>query len=343
MTQVTVARAALGYGAYVKFKGAIPMARLPIFTLVLAMAGALCGADPAAAQATRTWVSGVGDDVNPCSRTAPCKTFAGAISKTAAGGEINCLDPGGFGTLTITKSITVDCTGTMGSTLNSGGINGFVVNDSLSATPRTSKVVLRGLSINGAGTTPGLNGIRFISGASLVVENVFILNQTSGSGINIAPSLGTARIVINNTQVRNSGSASGAGLAVVPTGSGGATVSVTNSSFDNNSNGILASVAGTTGQVLVDVANSSMSNNTANGLSITGGAGSVNVMATRLNASGNGSTGMIETGSNSFIRIGSSTVTGNNVGVSGNNVFSFGNNHIIGNTTNGTTDVAVLN
>src|SRR5438477_3797204 len=47
------------------------------------------------AQATRTWVSGVGDDVNPCSRTAPCKTFAGAISKTAGGGEIDVLDPGG--------------------------------------------------------------------------------------------------------------------------------------------------------------------------------------------------------------------------------------------------------
>src|SRR5216684_8686022 len=60
------------------------------------------------AQATRTWVSGVGDDANPCSRTAPCKTFAGAISKTAKGGEIDALDPGGFGAVTITKSITID-------------------------------------------------------------------------------------------------------------------------------------------------------------------------------------------------------------------------------------------
>ena len=68
---------------------------------------ALLFAAPANAQATRTWISGVGDDANPCSRTAPCKTFAGAISKTAAGGEIDCLDPGGFGTVTITKSITI--------------------------------------------------------------------------------------------------------------------------------------------------------------------------------------------------------------------------------------------
>ena len=76
---------------------------LPLF----AAAFALFFAAGAQAQATRTWVSGVGDDVNPCSRTAPCKTFAGAISKTANGGEIDCLDPGGYGTLTITKSITV--------------------------------------------------------------------------------------------------------------------------------------------------------------------------------------------------------------------------------------------
>src|SRR6059058_5561540 len=90
----------------------------------------------AQAQATRTWVSGVGDDLNPCSRTAPCKTFAGAISKTAAGGEINCLDPGGFGTVTITKSITIDCGGTFGSILASG-VNGVNVNDSATATPNT--------------------------------------------------------------------------------------------------------------------------------------------------------------------------------------------------------------
>src|SRR5712691_3114554 len=67
----------------------------------------------AQAQATRTWVSGVGDDANPCSRTAPCKTFAGAISKTAACGEISVLDPGGFGAVTITKSITIDGDGTL--------------------------------------------------------------------------------------------------------------------------------------------------------------------------------------------------------------------------------------
>src|ERR1044071_1683124 len=83
--------------------------RIALGLLVTAIAVFAVNTSPAQAQATRTWVSGVGDDVNPCSRTAPCKTFAGAISKTAAGGEINCIDPGGYGTVTITKSITLDC------------------------------------------------------------------------------------------------------------------------------------------------------------------------------------------------------------------------------------------
>src|SRR5688500_2946121 len=98
------------------------------FALVCAVlaggAATLMLAAPAQAQATRTWVSGVGDDANPCSRTAPCKTFAGAISKTAAAGEINCLDPGGFGGLTITKSIMIRCDYTEGGVLSAGaGVN----------------------------------------------------------------------------------------------------------------------------------------------------------------------------------------------------------------------------
>src|SRR5207247_6500229 len=104
------------------------------------------------AQATRTWVSGVGDDANPCSRTAPCKTFAGAISKTAAGGEISVLDPGGYGTVTITKSITIDGSSVVASILNSG-VNGVIVNGS------GVTVTLRRIMINGAGTSPGLRGV----------------------------------------------------------------------------------------------------------------------------------------------------------------------------------------
>src|SRR5258705_3485893 len=99
-----------------------------LFAIALVFLAPFLAAAPANAQATRTWVSGVGDDANPCSRTAPCKTFAGAISKTADQGEIDCIDPGGFGAVTITKSITIDGAGTMGSIL-AAGTNGIIVND----------------------------------------------------------------------------------------------------------------------------------------------------------------------------------------------------------------------
>src|SRR5215210_5395387 len=113
----------------------------------------LACASAAQAQATRTWVSGVGDDVNPCSRTAPCKTYAGAISKTAANGIISTLDPGGFGAVTITKSIMIDATGQIGGVLASGS-SGVTVNATA-----TDVIVLRGLEIHGANFT-GINGVR---------------------------------------------------------------------------------------------------------------------------------------------------------------------------------------
>src|SRR5262245_57261072 len=136
-------------------------------------------AAPANAQATRTWVSGVGDDVNPCSRTAPCKTFAGAISKTADTGIINCFDPGGFGAVTITKSITIDCSNTIAGVLATLGSNGINVNGA------GIHVILRGLDIEGAGS--GGTGINFLQGASLTVERCNIFGFQS-LGIDFSPS-----------------------------------------------------------------------------------------------------------------------------------------------------------
>src|ERR1700742_3537793 len=104
------------------------MTRFALPTTILGgVVFALLQAAPAQAQATRTWVSGVGDDVNPCSRTAPCKTFSGAISKTATGGIINCIDSAGFGTVTIGKNLTIDCRPFLGGVLASG-VNGINVN-----------------------------------------------------------------------------------------------------------------------------------------------------------------------------------------------------------------------
>jgi len=143
----------------------------------------------ASAQAPRTWISGVGDDVNPCSRTAPCKTFAGAISKTAAGGEINCLDNGGFGSVTIMKSMTLDCTGTQGSILGSG-MNGVVINGDAVV------VRIRGLNLNGAST--GLNGIRVMKAQSVLVENTVVDGFSTGVSVE-----GPAKVFLSNVSVRN--------------------------------------------------------------------------------------------------------------------------------------------
>ncbi|HET9365372.1 MAG TPA: right-handed parallel beta-helix repeat-containing protein [Candidatus Angelobacter sp.] len=147
-----------------------------LLAIVIMGAGMMYG------QASRTWVSGVGDDANPCSRTAPCKTFAGAISKTAAGGEIDALDPAGFGALTITKAITLDGGGGQVASVLVAGTNGIVVQ----AGPN-DVVILRNLRINGivGSGNGGINGIRFLSGKDLNVENCYIFGFTT-NGLDIA-------------------------------------------------------------------------------------------------------------------------------------------------------------
>lgn len=152
----------------------------------------------AQAQATRTWVSGVGDDANPCSRTAPCKTFAGAISKTAAGGEIDALDPGGFGTVTITKAITIDGGAGQVASVLASGTNGINVNAGVN-----DVVILRHLTINGISGTGagGLNGVRYSSGAALHIQDCYIFGFTQ-DGVNVATTA-TAALFVNNTFVTN--------------------------------------------------------------------------------------------------------------------------------------------
>jgi len=144
------------------------------------------------AQANRTWVSGVGDDVNPCSRTAPCKTFAGAIGKTVVGGEIDALDPGAFGPVIISKSITIDGTGVLAGILAAHG-NGITI-DSRETTNLIS-VRLRGLSLNGLGT--GGSGIRVVSANRVVIEDCVI--DGFAGGVDVA----AGSVFVKNTAIRN--------------------------------------------------------------------------------------------------------------------------------------------
>jgi len=254
------------------------------------------------AQATRTWVSGVGDDVNPCSRTAPCKTFAGAISKTAAGGEIDVLDPGGFGAVTITKSITIDGGGTFASVLASA-TNGINVNAGAS-----DVIILRNLSINGAGTTLGLNGINFHTGRKLVVENLTIENF-SQTGILIAPT-SAAQVVISDSTLK----ATAVGISISTVNSADAvSVFISNTKTDLNSN---AGVSAT----------------------VPAGKPGMGVFIDRLISEFN-STGVLASGNGAIVTLGNSVVQGNSNGVlqtGGGQVSSFKNNEISNNGTDGT-------
>jgi hypothetical protein len=148
---------------------------------------------PAHAQATRTWVSGVGDDANPCSRTAPCKTFAGAISKTATGGEINCLDPGGFGGVTIGKALTIRCEVEAGVLVS--GTNAIIVNGPNTAT----KVVLEGLDIEGLGT--GLNGVRILSGRVTIKRST--IRNFIQSGVSVDGPSGNRVYIVDSLILNN--------------------------------------------------------------------------------------------------------------------------------------------
>jgi Right handed beta helix region len=202
------------------------------FNILVMCALLLTGTSLVHAQATRTWVSGVGDDVNPCSRTAPCKTFAGAISKTAVNGEIDALDPGGYGAVTITKSIWIDGTGTYASILATG-TTGVVIN--LTAASDPLKIVrLRAISINGTGggTRSGIRGIN-VSSANTSQPRVLIDDVIIDNFVNegILFNANGGHLTVYNTTVRNNGTA---GLRADSNGANLVFVTIGNSQFLHN-------------------------------------------------------------------------------------------------------------
>jgi hypothetical protein len=319
------------------------MIRLGKLTIMFAGIAAACAAfaaTPASAQATRTWVSGVGDDVNPCSRTAPCKTFAGAISKTAAGGEINCLDPGGYGAVTITKSITIDCHYTLGGALAGG--NGITVNDAATATPNTAVVVIRGLDI--FGVNPPTHGIRFVAGASLIVEDSIIrrFNSVNSFGVSFQPAA-AAQLYMNNVVVANNGNGgSGGGIQIQPTGAAGSAKATLFNvrSNDNANTGLRVDSTGNSNAngISVVVGKSQFNGNGTGIALVSVGTNPLGVTLTDSMVSNNSGTGVLGNGSGVQMRIGNTTITGNATGVSalGSSVISsYGDNRLVGNPTTG--------
>jgi len=265
-------------------------------------------------QASRTWVSGVGDDANPCSRTAPCKTFAGAISKTAAGGEIDALDPGGFGALTITKAITIDGGGGQVASVLVSGTNGIVVQ----AGP-ADVVILRNLRINGIGS--GLNGIRFLAGKDLNVENCFIFGFLQ-NGIDIALNQASAASVhiIGSILKNNAGSGIRAANAVTPN----VQVGIETTSVILDSIGIEAN---TNSRVVVNEA--FVENASSDGIKADAGTAQISIHNSDASFNVNG----ISATSGSSVNVDNTSIAYNaTCGLNnvGSNLGSFGNNRLVG-------------
>jgi hypothetical protein len=273
---------------------------------------------PAQAQ-TRTYVASSGDDGFPCSRSAPCRTFGGAISKTAAGGVISCLDVSGYGSVNIFKSITIDCAGLPGGglgTTTGASINGAGI-----------EVVLRGLTFYGAGG--GTVGINFSNGASLHIEDSAVTGYSTG--LSFQPPAGvTAKLTITNSSISDN---NGFGLIIAPFGT--AKVTLDRLRSDHNNGGIYAAAIGG-GRGYIAIKNSSLSANTNGGLAVDGSAGPLQMVLDNTIVSGNGTYGLLSTGASAQVFVCCSTFTGNDIGWSNSNggsIYTFGNNNNFANVT----------
>ncbi len=297
-------------------------------TVLSALLGALfvvgLATAPAHAQATRTWVSGVGDDANPCSRTAPCKTWPGAISKTATGGEIDALDPGGFGTLTITKSITLDGGGgQVASTLAAPGVNGFNVSAA------GAIVILRNLRINGGG---GGVGVQINSAARVIIEKCDIFGF-AGFGVSATPSTGPLYLQIQETTINNNGG----GLGTKPTAGAVVNAEIVSSHIDANGGGVKFDGTGG-GATNAAITNSSISLNTNNAMNAqSGSGGNVNVDMMSDVLANNGGTAVIAnqaSGGATVVTVGSTVLSYNGTAWSNSSatLLSFKNNQVTGPT-----------
>jgi hypothetical protein len=284
---------------------------------VVALLFAAVGASAAHAQSTRTWVSGVGNDANPCSRTEPCKTFAGAMARTDAKGEINVLDPGGFGTVTITKSVTISSEGFEAGVLATAGANAIVIN----AGP-TDVVVLRGLDLEGLGAA--LTGIKVLAAGAVYVEDCTINNFTQ-MGIDYLPAsvaASTSQLHVSHTILRNNSGSPSGGIRVKPGSNVSAKVSIQDTELRNNQFGLRVEDNSS-----VTVTNTVAANNATTGfLAVASAGGPANLNLFGCTSSGH-SNGARAENPTAFVRVAHSMFIANTNGFStagGGHTVSFG-------------------
>ena len=302
-------------------------------TIIVAAAVALAAVLPAVsaqAQAPRTFVSAAGSDSNPCSFAAPCRHFQAAVNATSAGGEVDALDPAGYGPITITQAITIEGQGWSYIAPPPGG-NGITIN------AVSGNVSIHGVSLNGAGITGGTNGIVFNSGDSLTVTDCVVQNfignsAFNGNGILMEPASGTFSFVITNTNVSNDGFF---GIHYVPTGAASATGTIDHVVATNEMSGIVIDTTESAGTTKVAISNSIASNNSNDGIGIGTLNATLQASIDNCSISGNG-TG-VDVESSAEVEIGRSVITLNVTGVQNGTspagAFSYQDNRIHLNTT----------
>jgi hypothetical protein len=277
----------------------------------------------------------LGSDSNPCTRVSPCLTFAAALAQTSAGGEIDALDPGDFGPVTITKAITIFGNAAGGAGLmTTPGTSGIVV-----SAGANDVIHLDGLTLDGVNAS-GTSGVVFLSGARLNIENCAVLGFTT-SGITLSPGAGSAtttKVVVQNTTILNNAT----GLLIQPTGGIAANVTLRWLRIDNNTGeGLRVDGTAGSGAIEATLADSTANFNASNGIDAVSGPGNATLDITRVVAATNGAAGIEanqSSGGTASVTVGNSAFYGNAIGIQaagGAGLLSYGNNQVTGNAANG--------
>jgi hypothetical protein len=290
-----------------------------VLRLLTAITIAYClHAVPAQAQLTRTYVSGSGNDGNPCTVTSPCQTIQAALALTVAGGEIYALNSANYGSVTINRAVSIS--GGHGTTgVLAASVNGVTIN----AGPNDI-VNLRGLDIDGAGS--GTNGVQFNSGASLNIYDSVIRGFTNG--INYQPS-GSSNLSVGGTLISNNSTGISFQNATASTGV------LNDVQVVNNGTGIVAFSTNSTTLAILTVQSSVVANNSTVGI-LSNGLSNVAVSNSTI---ANNGVGLEAQNTGALLQVSGSTVTGNGTGWLANNtgqVISSVTNSIGGNTTGNT-------
>ncbi len=298
---------------------------VPLMGFLVLVTVPLVSASPVHALATRTWVSRAGDDVNPCSASAPCRSFAGAIFRTDVNGEINCLDAGGFGPVIISKSITIDCHDVFAS-IHDPGTNGITIAfDAFPATDTRRTVRLRNLNINGL--TTGLIGINITgvtqaTNSAVFIEDCLVDGMFAGAMRGISDTRNAGELTIVNTTVRNVG---GSAILIAPAdGTHRLEATLDRVRAQNADVGIRI-----TRPARALIGHTVLSGNAKAGIEANGGV-ELHISNSTISKS---DTGVVSDGA--AIRLSNNEITLNRIAIHGTTT-SFGNNRISGNASAGT-------